>query len=57
MLLSSCSVYPPARMGAAAQNSTLAASWTQPENQPIYGLRVRLTHEYEAPQLGSIRFR
>ena len=56
-LLRSCKVYEPATIGAEAQNSTLAASWTQPENQPMYGLSVRLTHEYEAPQLGSIRLR
>ncbi len=43
--------------GAAAQKRTFAASWIHPDTQPTYGLSVRLTHEYDAPQFGSCRFR
>ena len=56
-LLRSCRVYAAATSGAAAQKSTLAASWIQPPIQPMCGLSVRLTHEYDAPQFGSWRLR
>ena len=56
-LLRSCRVYAAATSGAAAQKSTFAASWIQPEIQPMCGLSVRLTHEYDAPQFGSWRLR
>ncbi len=47
----------PAKRGAEMQKMTLQASCTQPVNQPMWGLTVRAIQLYDAPQLGSRRFR
>ena len=44
MLLSRARVFEPASSGAATQNNTLAAVWTQPVSQPRWGFRVREIH-------------
>ena len=55
--LRNCKVYEPARSGAEMQKMAEVTIWTQPLNQPNDGRVSFDSHEYEAPQSGSLRLR